>query len=48
MLLCAVALASAAWAVHLVEAPSRLQGAITAMLSGVAVVPDVTAALAPV
>ena len=35
----------AAWAVHLVEAPSRLQGAITAMLSGVAVVPDLTAAL---
>jgi chromosome segregation protein len=35
----------AAWAVHLVEAPSRLKGAITAMLSGVAVVPDLTAAL---
>ena len=35
----------AAWAVHLVEAPSRLQGAITAMLSGVAVVPDLAAAL---
>jgi chromosome segregation protein len=35
----------AAWAVHLVEAPSRLQGAITAMLCGVAVVPDLTAAL---
>jgi chromosome segregation protein len=35
----------AAWAVHLVEAPSRLQGAITAMLSGVAVVRDLTAAL---
>src|SRR6185437_10276532 len=35
----------ATWAVHLVEAPSRLQGAITAMLSGVAVVPDLTAAL---
>jgi len=33
------------WAVHLVEAPSRLQGAITAMLSDVAVVPDLTAAL---
>src|SRR6202022_4520671 len=35
----------AAWAVHLVEAPSRLQGAINAMLSGVAVVRDLTAAL---
>ncbi|HET7668324.1 MAG TPA: chromosome segregation protein SMC [Mycobacterium sp.] len=35
----------AAWAMHLVEAPSRLQGAITAMLSGVAVVSDLTAAL---
>jgi chromosome segregation protein len=35
----------AAWAVHLVEAPSRLQGAVTAMLSGVAVVPELTAAL---
>ncbi len=35
----------AAWAVDLVEAPSRLQGAITAMLSGVAVVRDLTAAL---
>ena len=35
----------AAWAVHLVEAPARLQGAITAMLSGVAVVQDLTAAL---
>ncbi|HEX4586743.1 MAG TPA: chromosome segregation protein SMC [Mycobacterium sp.] len=35
----------ASWAVHLVEAPSRLQGAITAMLSGVAVVPDLAAAL---
>jgi chromosome segregation protein len=35
----------AAWAVHLVEAPSRLQGAITAMLSGVAVVRDLSAAL---
>jgi chromosome segregation protein len=33
------------WAVHLVEAPSRLQGAITAMLSDVAVVPDLAAAL---
>jgi chromosome segregation protein len=35
----------AAWAVDLVEAPSRLQGAITAMLSGVAVVRDLSAAL---
>ena len=35
----------ATWAVHLVEAPSRLQGAITAMLCGVAVVPDLSAAL---
>src|SRR5829696_548218 len=35
----------ALWAVDLVEAPSRLQGAITAMLSGVAVVRDLTAAL---
>jgi chromosome segregation protein len=35
----------AAWAVHLVEAPSRLQGAITAMLSSVVVVPDLSAAL---
>jgi chromosome segregation protein len=35
----------AAWAVHLVEAPSRLQGAITAMLSNVAVVSDLSAAL---
>jgi chromosome segregation protein len=33
------------WAVHLVEAPPRLQGAITAMLSDVAVVADLTAAL---
>jgi chromosome segregation protein len=35
----------ASWAVHLVEAPPRLQGAITAMLSGVVVVPDLSAAL---
>ncbi len=35
----------AAWAVHLVEAPSRLQGALTAMLSDVAVVADLPAAL---
>jgi chromosome segregation protein len=35
----------ASWAVHLVEAPPRLQGAITAMLSGVAVVSDLSAAL---
>jgi chromosome segregation protein len=35
----------AAWAVHLVEAPSRLQGAITAMLSDVAVVADLPTAL---
>src|SRR6185312_586715 len=34
-----------AWAVHLVEAPARLQGAIAAMLSGVAVVSDLSAAL---
>jgi chromosome segregation protein len=33
------------WAVDLVEAPYRLQGAITAMLSGVAVVRDLSAAL---
>jgi chromosome segregation protein len=33
------------WAVHLVEAPERLQGAISAMLSGVAVVSDLSAAL---
>jgi chromosome segregation protein len=35
----------ASWAVDLVEAPQRLQGAITAMLSGVVVVSDLTAAL---
>nr|WP_225951436.1 chromosome segregation protein SMC [Mycobacterium sp. OAS707] len=35
----------ASWAVDLVEAPHRLQGAITAMLSGVAVVSDLSAAL---
>jgi chromosome segregation protein len=35
----------AAWAVDLVEAPSRLQGAINAMLSDVAVVQDLSAAL---
>jgi chromosome segregation protein len=33
------------WAVDLVDAPYRLQGAITAMLSGVAVVRDLAAAL---
>ncbi|HYZ66778.1 MAG TPA: chromosome segregation protein SMC, partial [Mycobacterium sp.] len=33
------------WAVDLVEAPPRLQGAITAMLSDVAVVSDLSAAL---
>ena len=35
----------AVWAVDLVEAPSRLRGAITAMLSDVAVVDDLSAAL---
>src|SRR6185312_5552452 len=35
----------ATWAVQVVEAPSRLQGAITAMLSGVVVLPDLTVAL---
>jgi chromosome segregation protein len=35
----------AVWAVDLVDAPPRLQGAITAMLSGVAVVRDLSAAL---
>ncbi|HVQ51274.1 MAG TPA: chromosome segregation protein SMC [Mycobacterium sp.] len=35
----------AVWAVDLVEAPSRLQGAVTAMLSDVAVVQDLSAAL---
>lgn len=34
------------WAVDLVEAPDRLHGAITALLSGVAVVADLSAALA--
>ncbi len=33
------------WAVDLVEAPTRLQGAMVAMLSGVAVVSDLAAAL---
>jgi chromosome segregation protein len=33
------------WAADLVEAPTRLQGAMTAMLSGVAVVEDLAAAL---
>src|SRR6201994_3314545 len=33
------------WAVHLVEAPYRLQGAVQAMLSGVAVVSDLSSAL---
>ena len=35
----------ALWAVDLVEAPPRLQGAMTAMLSGVAVVSDLSSAL---
>jgi chromosome segregation protein len=35
----------AVWAVDLVDTPSRLQGAITAMLTGVAVVRDLSAAL---
>jgi chromosome segregation protein len=35
----------AVWAIDQVEAPSRLQGAITAMLSGVAVVRDLSSAL---
>ncbi len=35
----------AVWAVDLVEVPSRLHGAITAMLTGVAVVADLSAAL---
>jgi chromosome segregation protein len=35
----------ALWATDLVDAPSRLQGAITAMLSGVAVVRDMATAL---
>ena len=35
----------ALWALDLVDAPHRLQGAITAMLSGVAVVRDLSAAL---
>jgi chromosome segregation protein len=35
----------AVWAVHQVETPSRLQGAINAMLSGVVVVSDLAAAL---
>ncbi|WP_157012099.1 hypothetical protein, partial [Mycobacterium celatum] len=35
----------ARWAVDLVEAPPRLRGAMTAMLSGVAVVTDLAAAL---
>ncbi len=35
----------ALWAADLVDAPHRLQGAITAMLSGVAVVRDLSAAL---
>jgi chromosome segregation protein len=33
------------WAADLIEAPARLQGAMTAMLSGVAVVDDLAAAL---
>ena len=35
----------AVWAADLVDAPSRLRGAITAMLSGVAVVADLSTAL---
>ncbi|MGV0716537.1 chromosome segregation protein SMC [Mycolicibacterium sp. XJ662] len=35
----------AVWAVELVEAPPRLQGAVTAMLANVAVVADLSAAL---
>ena len=35
----------ARWAVDLIDAPARLQGALTAMLSGVAVVDDLAAAL---
>ena len=35
----------ARWAIDLVDAPARLQGALTAMLSGVAVVEDLGAAL---
>ncbi|OBI42285.1 chromosome segregation protein SMC [Mycobacterium kyorinense] len=35
----------ARWAVDLIEAPPRLRGAMTAMLSGVAVVADLSAAL---
>jgi chromosome segregation protein len=35
----------ALWATDLVDIPSRLRGALTAMLSGVAVVPDLAAAL---
>jgi chromosome segregation protein len=35
----------ASWAVDLVDAPARLQGAMTAMLAGVAVVEDLAAAL---
>jgi len=37
--------AGARWALELIEAPPRLQGAMTAMLSGVAVVDDLGAAL---
>jgi chromosome segregation protein len=37
--------AGAQWAIDLVEAPERLRGAITAILSGVAVVGDLSAAL---
>jgi chromosome segregation protein len=35
----------ARWAVELIDAPDRLQGALTAMLTGVAVVDDLAAAL---
>ena len=38
--------AGAAWAIDLVEVPARLRGALTAMLSCVAVVDDMSAALA--
>ncbi|MCV7315856.1 chromosome segregation protein SMC [Mycolicibacillus parakoreensis] len=38
--------AGAVWAHDLIEAPARLRGALAAMLAGVAVVPDLSAALA--
>jgi chromosome segregation protein len=37
--------ADAAWAIELVDAPPRLQGAVSAMLADVVVVPDLNAAL---